>query len=58
MYRLLHLADALTRGEYRCLPDGRYRACCLDCGALVDTWTLFPVAPHGCHPTPDPEAGA
>jgi len=54
-YVPVSLTASLTRGEYRHLRSGGVRACCLDCGQLVDADTIDQIPEHGCIPTPDPD---
>jgi hypothetical protein len=55
-YVELHLAAALMRGEYRILPDGGIRACCLACGRIIHGADQNTIPPdHDCVPAPDPE---
>jgi hypothetical protein len=53
-YVPLSLAAPLTPGEYRELPGGLFRMCCLDCGKLVDSRSPEAVPDHHCV-TIDPE---
>lgn len=54
-YRSVSVMALLGRGQYRRLPNGRFVACCRDCGDLVETGTFNPIAAHGCVPTSDLE---
>jgi hypothetical protein len=54
-YRPQPILALLNRGEYRVMPNGLFLACCWECGDLVETAGLDPIAAHDCKPTPDPE---
>lgn len=52
-YRPQPVLALLNRGEYRVMPNGLFLACCWDCGDLVETADLDPIAEHGCKPAPE-----
>jgi hypothetical protein len=47
-YIALSLAAPLMPGEYRELPGGVFRMCCLGCGGLIDSPTPEAVPDHHC----------
>lgn len=47
-YVPLSLAASLMPGEYRELPGGLFRMCCLRCGDLIDSSTPEAVPDHLC----------
>jgi hypothetical protein len=61
-YTQMSLSAPLMRGEYRDRghrgrPGAQFQACCRECGQIVDTDSLNPIADHGCIPAPDPAEG-
>ncbi len=52
-YRLLTIATPLDPGEYRQLPDGRFRLACIRCGDLFEVDSMEgddPAPAHPCRP--------
>lgn len=54
-YVATSISGPLIRGEFRSLPSGRIRACCLQCGRVAEGNALNPFPEHDCIPTPDPD---